>query len=153
MHSEALDTLKNEILPLSFLLTPNIPEAETITGLRIQTVDDMKTAAKLIYDMGAKNVLIKGGHLEGDAIDVLFDGTRFYTFSNQRIDTKNTHGTGCTLSSAITANLANGSSVSEAVKEAKAYVTRAIQYAFTLGKGHGPTNHFYEFYQMKGINK
>ncbi len=153
MQPEALDTLKNEVIPLSFLLTPNIPEAQTITGHPIDSVEDMRHAAKRIYDMGAKNVLIKGGHLKGDAIDILFDGKDYRCFSNQRIDVKNTHGTGCTLSSAIAANLASGHTIADAVGLAKAYVTSAILYSLNIGRGHGPTNHFYEFYQMKGLLK
>ncbi|MEA4965275.1 MAG: bifunctional hydroxymethylpyrimidine kinase/phosphomethylpyrimidine kinase [Oscillospiraceae bacterium] len=151
MQPEALETLKHEIIPISFLLTPNIPEAETITGMKIESVNDMKAAAKKIYGMGAENVLIKGGHLNGDAVDILFDGEINESFIGERIRTKNTHGTGCTLSSAIAANLANGMELPEAVKAAKEYVTMAIRYALRIGKGHGPTNHFYEFYKMKGI--
>ncbi len=151
MQLDALDTLKKEILPFSFLITPNIPEAETITGMDIKTVSDMKAAAKIIYQLGAKNVLVKGGHLSGDAVDILFDGEKFDSFSNERINTKNTHGTGCTLSSAITANLANGMDLAKAVEEAKKYVTLAIKYSLDIGKGNGPTNHFYELYKTKGI--
>lgn len=153
MAPAALDTLKDEIIPLSFILTPNIPEAEIITGTGINTIPDMKKAAKMINEMGAENVLIKGGHLQGDAVDILFDGKEFALFSSQRIDTKNTHGTGCTLSSAITANLACGIELHKAVEEAKKYITMAIKYSLNIGKGHGPLNHFYEFYQMKGISK
>lgn len=152
MQPDALETLVREILPLSYLLTPNIPEAETITGMNIDSTDAMHAAAEAIYRMGAKNVLVKGGHLAGDASDILFDGTEFHTFTTERIDTKNTHGTGCTLSSAIAAHLANGLALPEAVSAAKDYVTEAIRRALPIGKGHGPTNHFHEFYRMKGIN-
>lgn len=153
MAEDALDTLKSRIIPLSFLLTPNVPEAETITGIKIQNIEDMKKAAVEIFKMGAENVLIKGGHMEGDAADILYDGKEFHTFVQERINTKNTHGTGCTISSAITACLANGMNIAEAVKSAKAFVTEAIRYADNLevGKGHGPTNHFWEFYKMKGL--
>ena len=147
MQPDALETLKKEIIPLSFLLTPNIPEAEAITGTSIRTVGDMKAAAKMIVDLGAENVLIKGGHFSGDAVDILFDGHRFDSFTSERINTKNTHGTGCTLSSAIAANLANGWELSVAVEKAKRYVTSAIKYSLDIGKGHGPTNHFFEFYK------
>ncbi len=153
MAPAAWDTLKEEIIPLSFLLTPNIPEAEKITGIDINTIPDMQRAAQTIHEMGAENVLIKGGHLQGNAVDILFDGKEFASFSSERIDTKNTHGTGCTLSSAITANLANGMDLHKAVEEAKKYITMAIKYSLNIGKGHGPLNHFYEFYQMKGISK
>lgn len=148
MQPEALRTLKEEILPLACVLTPNIPEAEAITGRNIITPEDRRAAAKLMFQMGAENILLKGGHLSGEAEDLLFDGGRFYTFTHKRIETKNTHGTGCTLSSAIAANLALGLSVPEAVREAKEYVTGAIEHALPIGKGHGPTNHFYF---MKGI--
>lgn len=151
MKPEALETLKAEIIPMAYLLTPNIPEAEAITGLTIQCIEDMKHAAELILKLGAKNVLIKGGHLEGDAVDILFDGNEFYSFAHKRIVTAHTHGTGCTLSSAITANLANGLSLPVAVQAAKEYVTIAIEHALPIGKGHGPTNHFYTLYKNGGL--
>lgn len=140
---QALETLKWEIVPLAFVLTPNIPEAETLTGSPIETVEDMKHAARLLHEMGARNVLIKGGHREGDALDLLYDGAEDHFFSAPRLDTKNTHGTGCTLSSAIAANLANGLPLVRAVEEAKEYITMAIAHALPFGKGHGPLNHFY----------
>lgn len=151
MHPGALETLISEIIPLSYLLTPNIPEAETITGMKITGIDEMKKAAAAIHAMGAKNVLIKGGHLHGDAVDILFDGQNYQSYITKRIDTKNTHGTGCTFSSAITANLANGMDLYNAVKSAKNYVTTAIEHALPIGKGHGPTNHFYKLYTDAGM--
>ncbi|MEA4889009.1 MAG: bifunctional hydroxymethylpyrimidine kinase/phosphomethylpyrimidine kinase [Clostridiaceae bacterium] len=151
MQPDALKTLKQDIIPLAYLLTPNIPEAEILAGRAIETPNDMKTAARIICEMGAGNVLIKGGHANGDAVDVLYDGQRFFFFASERIKTKNTHGTGCTLSSAITANLAQGMDLPKATEAAKAFVTMAIKNALNIGKGHGPTNHFYEFYKMKGI--
>lgn len=151
MQSNVLTTLNQEIIPLAYLLTPNIPEAETILGKEIKTIQDMKAAAKAIYNMGAKNVLIKGGHLEGDSTDILYNGLEYFTFNHKRIPTKNTHGTGCTLSSAITANLAKDQPIETAVENAKNYVTNAIRFALDIGKGHGPTNHFYDYYQMKGF--
>ena len=147
MRPEALETMKQEILPLSFLLTPNIPEAEAIAGFAIENEEGMKRAARVIHALGAKNVLVKGGHSIGggseDAVDVLFDGRDFTCFSAKRIDTTNTHGTGCTLSSAVAANLANGLELREAVRAAKEYLTGAIAHALPIGHGHGPTNHFY----------
>lgn len=151
MQPNALKTLINEIIPLAFMLTPNIPEAETITGMKILNIEDMKKVAAAIHKMGTKNVLIKGGHSDGDAEDILFDGQEFYSYNTKRINTKNTHGTGCTFSSAITANLANGMDVTKAVKCAKDYVTMAIEHALPIGKGHGPTNHFYKLYKDGGI--
>lgn len=146
MQPDSMDTLIREILPLADLLTPNIPEAETITGMPIHSPEDMERAAKQIYAMGAKNVLVKGGHAEGDALDILFDGENFYRFCEERIHTNNTHGTGCTYSSAIASNLALGYSMEEAVKRAKAYVTTAIRHSLQIGKGCGPTHHFYDLY-------
>lgn len=153
MHPDALAALKTEMLPLAFVLTPNIPEAEAISGMKIRTPEEMKRAAARIAEMGPENVLVKGGHLEGDAADILFDGKEFFEFRTARIPTKNTHGTGCTLSSAIAANLAAGKSVPEAVRAAKEYVTTAIRHALPIGKGHGPTNHFYTLYRNGGLTE
>ena len=152
MPEQAVRTLINEILPFAELLTPNIPEAEVLTGMSILTLADMQEAAKRISDLGPQAVLVKGGHRLQDATDILFDGTTFHRFSSERIDTKNTHGTGCTYSSAITANLALGLSLPEAVNVAKAYVHTAILHSLSLGKGCGPTHHFYELYQ-NGLHK
>lgn len=146
MQENALYYFIKEVLPLADLLTPNIPEAEAITGMKISTVEDIELAAKSIYSMGAKNILLKGGHREGDPEDILFDGERFYSFKAKRVNTKNTHGTGCTLSSAITSNMAMGMKTEEAVKRAKAYVTMAIENSLEIGKGNGPTNHFHNLY-------
>ena len=146
MDPGAIDLLIEKIVPLADLLTPNIPEAEKMTGGSIYTLADMEAAAKEISRMGARNVLVKGGHAEGDAVDVLYDGEAFHYYRAERILTKNTHGTGCTYSSAITANLALGMSMAEAVEHAKQYVTTAIRHALALGTGHGPTNHFYDLY-------
>jgi hydroxymethylpyrimidine/phosphomethylpyrimidine kinase len=147
MKESALDYFKSEIIPLAGMLTPNIPEAEAITGMRITKEEQMMSAAREIYNMGAKSVLVKGGHLEGDAEDILFDGKEFFKYSTKRIQTKNTHGTGCTFSSAIASNLALGMSFSKAVASAKNYVTMAIEHSLEIGKGHGPTNHFYDLYR------
>lgn len=147
MREDAIDTLVRTVVPLATLLTPNIPEAEKITGRRIETLDDMKSAAVQIADLGAKAVLVKGGHFSGDAKDVLFDGKRHYVFAGKRINTKNTHGTGCTLSSAIASYLALGEPLDAAVEKAKAYVSSAIEHSLSIGKGCGPTHHFHEFYK------
>ena len=147
MEPDSISTLIAEIVPLADVLTPNIPEAEEISGIRIQTRDDMAKAARLIHQMGCRAVLVKGGHSDGDATDILFDGREIYFFSSARIPTKNTHGTGCTFSSAIAANLANSHSVYESVELAKDYITAAIQHALPIGHGHGPTNHFYKFFK------
>lgn len=147
MEPTAVDTLIEMIIPLADVLTPNIPEAEKIANMKISTVEDMEAAAKKIHAMGSKAVVVKGGHHIGSAIDILFDGNKTYRFETSRIDTKNTHGTGCTFSSAITSNLAKGMNVQEAVKHAKDYVTMAIEHSLSIGKGCGPTHHFYELYQ------
>lgn len=145
MKENALDYFILELIPYADMLTPNIPEAEIITGMTIRTVEEMKISAEVIYKMGAKSVLVKGGHLEGDAEDVLFDGNSFHTYKTKRINTKNTHGTGCTFSSAIASNLALGMEYNIAVKTAKEYITMAIEHSLDIGRGHGPTNHFYKF--------
>jgi len=147
MQSNATKVFKKKIMPLSFLITPNIPEAEVITNIEIKKLDDIKKACKIIYELGAKNVLIKGGHFENntnEVADILFDGKDFSTYASKRVDTKNTHGTGCTLSSAISANLAKGSDVYNAVSQAKDYITNAIIHSLSIGKGNGPLNHFYK---------
>jgi len=151
MNPIAIETLVKTIIPLSSVLTPNIPEAEKIAGIKIADGRDMETAAAKIYQMGCKNVLVKGGHAVGNAMDILFDGNEFYRFSAERIDTKNTHGTGCTYSSAIAANLALGFDTREAVNRAKEYVTVAIQHSLSIGKGYGPTHHFYQLYKNGGL--
>lgn len=146
MDPGSVDRLIQTVLPLATLLTPNIPEAEKIAGCSIRSVAEMEDAARRIQAMGPKGVLVKGGHAQGDAVDVLFDGEHFHHYTAERIPTKNTHGTGCTYSSAIAANLALGLDMPAAVERAKAYVTMAIRHALAIGKGHGPTNHFYDVY-------
>ncbi|SDI54187.1 bifunctional hydroxymethylpyrimidine kinase/phosphomethylpyrimidine kinase [Desulfosporosinus hippei] len=151
LNPEAEATLIKELLPLALVVTPNIPEAEVMTNKSIQNLMQMEEAAKEIHQMGAKNVLLKGGHLEEDPIDVLYDGGEFSYFSTARVATKNTHGTGCTLSSAITANLSLGYSLNEAISLAKEYITIAIQNSLSIGKGVGPTHHFYTLYKKAGL--
>lgn len=151
LNPEAEETLIKELLPLATVVTPNIPEAEVMTKMPISTLEHMEEAARAIYQMGAKNVLLKGGHLEDNSTDILYDGEEFSYFPQVRIMTKNTHGTGCTLSSAITANLALGYPLYEAVSRAKEYITLAIQYSLSIGKGVGPTHHFYALYKKAGL--
>lgn len=143
--------LVRELLPLATVVTPNIPEAEVIAGRTITTVTDMEAAARDIFALGPQYVLMKGGHLEGDSTDILFDGQEFVYFKSPRIKTKNTHGTGCTLSSAIAANLGRGLTVAEAVAAAKEYIIIAIEHSLSIGKGVGPTHHFYALYQKAGM--
>jgi hydroxymethylpyrimidine/phosphomethylpyrimidine kinase len=140
---EARDFLRAHLIPSTSLVTPNIPEAEFLIGENIESTDDMKEAAvTLVEKFGAGAALIKGGHMEGDATDFLYDGSTIHSFSAERIDTKNTHGTGCTYSAAITAYLSQGLDLYEAVKRGKDFVTAAIADSFPLGSGHGPTNHW-----------
>lgn len=149
MREDSIDTLIRTVIPVATLLTPNIPEAEKIAGMKIESVEDMKAAAVKIHSMGAGAVLVKGGHYAGDARDVLYDGKEFHTYVKNMVNTKNTHGTGCTLSSAIASYLALGENLADAVGKAKEYVTGAIENALELGKGCGPTNHFYKFYDKE----
>ncbi len=152
MENEAAQTLIDRILPLATVLTPNVPEAEVITGITIKNLDDLLEAAKKIQSMGVKNVVIKGGHrLETEnAEDILIteDGEVFH-FASERIDTVRTHGTGCTYSACITAELAKGASVKEAVQTAKAFIAAAIKDGIEVGHGHGPTNHW-AYRQVEG---
>jgi hydroxymethylpyrimidine kinase/phosphomethylpyrimidine kinase len=138
----ALDALKRELLPLARVLTPNVPEAERITGLRVRDRAGMLEAARSMRALGARAVLVKGGHLEGDAVDLLLDeADRVKTFTAERIETTSTHGTGCTLAAAIAACLARGLNLEDSVAAAKRFVTEAIRRAPGLGRGHGPVNH------------
>lgn len=153
LKPDAKSTLIEKLLPIATIVTPNIPEAEKIVGNKIETIGDMEKAAEKIFDMGPKNVLVKGGHLQDIATDVLFDGKNIVHLEGRKIPTKNTHGTGCTLSSAIASNLALGLSIKDAVESAKAYITCAIEHSFSIGKGVGPTNHFYSLYKKAGMIK
>ena len=144
--SSTVEAFQKFIFPIADLVTPNIPEAEIIAKTEIHDVEDMKKAAEIIAEMGAKAVLVKGGHLEGSAHDILFDNEEFHSFETGRVNSQNTHGTGCTLSSAITANLAHDYELRDAVKLAKDYVTKALRRSFAVGKGHSPVHHFYHFW-------
>ena len=143
LHEDAVDALIALLLPLATVITPNIPEAEALVGHEIKDMDGMRDAAKMLVAMGAKSVVVKGGHLSGPATDIFFDGTEVKAFTSQRISTDNTHGTGCTFASAIAASLAKGLSIRESVSNAKKYVTEAIRFAPNIGQGNGPLNHFY----------
>ncbi|WP_066639776.1 bifunctional hydroxymethylpyrimidine kinase/phosphomethylpyrimidine kinase [Desulfolucanica intricata] len=146
LKQEACNELVNSLFPLATVITPNLPEAEEITGNKINTITDMEYAAQEIYALGPRAVVIKGGHLPGEPTDIFYDGERFIHIKGERFDTKNTHGTGCTYSSAITAYLAKGLDLLSAVKNAKEYITGAIKNSFSIGKGVGPTHHFYKYY-------
>jgi hydroxymethylpyrimidine/phosphomethylpyrimidine kinase len=146
LKQEAVEALRACLIPLATVVTPNIPEAEVLTGLTITSQEDMRRAAQQILGMGARGVVVKGGHLEGPATDLFYDGSDFQEFTAPRINTVNTHGTGCTFASAIAAGLARGLPVVDAVGQAKEYVTEAIRRSFPIGQGHGPLNHFYQLW-------
>jgi len=149
LKPEAKENLIKYLIPLAYIVTPNTMEAEEITGMSIKTVEDMKKVGEKILELGPKYVLMKGGHLDGDAVDILLGKDLFRIFKEKRLDRKNTHGTGCTISSAITSHLALGYSVEKAVELSKKYITEAIRNSFDIGGGVGPVNHFYEFEQYK----
>jgi hydroxymethylpyrimidine/phosphomethylpyrimidine kinase len=141
LEDTAVVAFKALLLPRALLITPNLDEAAVLCGSTVDTIDSMKAACRAIHALGAKNVLVKGGHLEGDCIDLLFDGADFYDYAGPRFSTKNTHGTGCTFSAAIATGLGQGMPLREAVARAKEYVSMAIRFSLPLGSGHGPTNH------------
>lgn len=145
LKPEAKDNLIKYLIPKAYIVTPNTLEAEEITGIKINNLDDMKLVGKKILELGPDYVLMKGGHLDGDAVDVLIGKDTFEIYKSERLDRKNTHGTGCTLSSAITAYLALGYDIVEAVSNAKEYITNAIKHSFDIGGGVGPVHHFYKF--------
>ncbi|MFL2071633.1 bifunctional hydroxymethylpyrimidine kinase/phosphomethylpyrimidine kinase [Marinilactibacillus psychrotolerans] len=143
LHEEAISSLKALLIPLATIITPNIPEAEVIIGKNIHTINDMRNAAKEIVEVyGAKAAVIKGGHMQGKARDILYHNGEIKEFSSARYNTVNTHGTGCTFSAVITAELAKNNSIEDSVKTGKEFISQAIQKTLNLGKGQGPTNHF-----------
>jgi len=143
-QDNSVEAIHNLLMPLATVVTPNTREAAVLTGEQIVTLDDMRRAARsLVESTGAAAVLVKGGHFDGPATDVLYDGSDFSVFTEERIDTTSNHGTGCTLASSIAANLAKGNDLPTAVANAKAYVTNAMRAATPIGAGHGPLNHFY----------
>jgi hydroxymethylpyrimidine/phosphomethylpyrimidine kinase len=147
LEQDAVDVLRAELLPRAHLVTPNAPEAEVLSGMPVRTVDQMRTAGMRILDLGPRVVLVKGGHLDGpESVDVACTRDGSFELRSPRIATRNTHGTGCTLSSAIAANLARGADDREALTQAKAYVDGAIRHAPDIGRGHGPLGHFWRLY-------
>ena len=141
ISEDAISTLKQELLPLASVITPNIPEAEVLAGMEIRTPEDMITAAKKIFEEYGCAVLCKGGHSLNDANDLLYRADGYQWFRGRRIDNPNTHGTGCTLSSAIASNLAKGTDLDTAVEKAKNYISGALAAMLDLGAGRGPMNH------------
>jgi hydroxymethylpyrimidine/phosphomethylpyrimidine kinase len=145
LEDDAIDTLRERLIPRATVVTPNAHEAAMLAEMDIETIDDAKAAAEAIYQQGPEAVVVKGGHLRDGAevVDVFFDGQQMQSFTAPRVDTENTHGTGCTYASAIAAHLAKGSELATAIERAKQYVTGAIRHALPFGRGHGPTNHFF----------
>ncbi|WP_440896876.1 bifunctional hydroxymethylpyrimidine kinase/phosphomethylpyrimidine kinase [Amphibacillus sp. Q70] len=150
MEETSQAVIKQLLVPLATVVTPNLPEAETLVGKQVSNLSDMEWAADyIVHQLGAKTVVIKGGHLDSKATDVFYDGEQFHHLSSERYDTKDTHGTGCTFSAIITAELAKGKSPLEAVKMGKKFISAAIRYSLALGKGNGPTNHW--GYRLNGL--
>lgn len=151
LKQEATEAIK-DIVKIADVVTPNIPEAEVLTGLKIESRKDMEKAAFKIKELGAKSVLVKGGHRSNDADDILFCDDNILNLNGNRINTKNTHGTGCTLSSAIASYLAKGYGIDRSVLLSKEYIAEAIENSFDLGRGVGPVGHFIEIYKKAGID-
>jgi hydroxymethylpyrimidine/phosphomethylpyrimidine kinase len=151
MDDDAVATLRNALLPLAAIVTPNRYEAQLLSGLQIHTLDDMRAAAQQIHRLGAKAVLVKGGSMEGSlrGVDVWFDGHKLETLKTSVVDTANTHGSGCTLSAAAAANLALGKDPLSAIKQAKEYVTAALAHSLSIGSGSGPLGHFFPLLQSQ----
>ena len=144
LDDDAVVAMRAELFRRAFVVTPNIPEAEILSGMAIGSVDDAREAARRIQGMGATAVVVKGGHgTGGEIVDVLFDGHTFVEFKTRRIHSRNTHGTGCTFASAIAAHLALGFGLADSVGRAQTYVTGAIRHGLGLGRGHGPLDHFW----------
>lgn len=155
LADDSIETLMEKLLPLADVLTPNIPEAEILSGIKIESIDDMKLAAKIISEKFSCKTLVKGGHNLNDANDYLYDDGKGIWFYGERINNPNTHGTGCTLSSAIAANLAKGFMMEESIKMAKDYLSNALKDMLDLGKGSGPMNHAFDIkenYKKLGDN-
>ncbi|MDY0040062.1 MAG: bifunctional hydroxymethylpyrimidine kinase/phosphomethylpyrimidine kinase [Desulforhabdus sp.] len=150
LREDAVESLIKDLFPLALVVTPNLHEASALTGLEVTAPEDMKQAARQIKSFGPRYVVIKGGHLEGSPMDLLYDGERFMEFTNVRHDTPHTHGTGCTYASAIAAGLARRLSMQKAVEMAKEYISGAIARGLAIGKGRGPVHHFYRLYQLAG---
>ena len=145
LHNDAIAALYRYLLPLAAVVTPNIPEAEVILGRSIATLNDRRQAARDLLEIGPRAVVVKGGHdSAADAIDVYWDGVEMVELSSRRIETKNTHGSGCVFSAAITAGLAKGQEPLDAVRAAKAFITSAIEQSIEVGRGHGPVNPLFE---------
>jgi hydroxymethylpyrimidine/phosphomethylpyrimidine kinase len=147
LQPDAVVAVRARLLPLALVATPNLPEAESLLERQIQSVDAMRAAAKeLVAQFGARSVVVKGGHLDGPPVDVFFDGSELHELVAERVDTRNTHGTGCTLASAIATYVAHGEPLAAAVRLAKDYLTEALRRAYDIGSGHGPVHHFWRWW-------
>ena len=149
LKKNAVVALRNQLIPLAVIVTPNIAEAEALTGLKLNRAAAIEEAARRIVDLGARSVVIKGGHRRGPATDLFYDGKHFRELRAPRIRTRHTHGTGCTLSAAIAAYLAKEENVESAVMLAKKFITEAIRQSFAIGSGHSPVHHFYRFWKVE----
>lgn len=152
-ETSARSAVTDDLLPLAHVVTPNLSEASALCGFTVKDLAGMEAAARRIHTMGPRWVLVKGGHLKGDAVDLLFDGHDFQTFRAQRVDNPNTHGTGCTFSAALATLLGQGLPVPRAVESAKAFITKAIVHGLSLGSGHGPTNPYAHVRQLIRQNR
>jgi hydroxymethylpyrimidine/phosphomethylpyrimidine kinase len=150
LRADAVEALVDELLPLALVVTPNLHEASVLMGSEILDAAGMREAARTIKSFGPQYVLVRGGHLKGEPMDLLYDGTSFREYTNIRYETPHTHGSGCTFASAIAAQLAKGLAMEEAVRSAKDYISKAIQKGLSIGSGHGPLHHFHQLYQLTG---
>lgn len=149
LKEDAIEALVSRLFPRALIITPNLHEAEVLTGMKVDCAEDMRLAAMKLMRFGPRYVVLKGGHLQGDPVDMLYDGRNFREYPGIRHYGPHTHGTGCTFASAIAAFIARGSSVEDAVGEAKEYTAGAIACGLPLGRGRGPVHHFYRFYRFK----
>ncbi|KPB04953.1 bifunctional hydroxymethylpyrimidine kinase/phosphomethylpyrimidine kinase [Bacillus sp. CHD6a] len=150
LQEDAIRAIRENLLPLASVTTPNIPEAEVLTEMTLDTIDRRKKAARMLHKLGSTYVVIKGGHgKEDELVDLVYDGNRYFEMKSMRIDTRHTHGTGCTFAAAIAAGLAKGSAAEDAIMTAKQFIHRAIEVELGIGNGHGPTNHW--AYRKAGV--
>ncbi|TMB99937.1 MAG: bifunctional hydroxymethylpyrimidine kinase/phosphomethylpyrimidine kinase [Chloroflexi bacterium] len=140
LHNDAIASLYKYLLPLAAVVTPNIPEAEVLLGRKLASLDDRRRAARDLVSLGPRAAVVKGGHAEGDAVDVYWDGVELVELPGRRVNTRNTHGSGCAFSAAIAAGLAKGESPLDAVRAAKIFIAHAIESSLDVGRGHGPVN-------------
>jgi len=152
LREDAITALRTQLLPLALVVTPNLYEASELLGRPIRSLEEMRRAAReIVHELGARTAVVKGGHLDGDPIDVFYDGQDTHEIPGTRVQTQNTHGTGCTFASAIAAYLARGYPLLDAIARAKRYLTEALCHAVPIGHGHGPVHHFYRLWQTPDL--